>query len=467
MRDPGSFRDPSGYIFSSDGRIFRAVDDEAYRNFLLLKSSGAYDDLTGRGWIIAAHDVSAGQAAQNELAREHGEWRILEHPKLPFVSYAYEWPFALLKRAALLHLDIHLRALDFGLALSDASAYNIQFIGVRPVFIDIPSFVPYRDGDYWNGQRQFVEQFVNPLLLRALFGISHNAWYRGALDGIPTSDIVALIGWPKRWFAPDLLTNITLPDLLQRRARRTSDGPSREAKPLPKAALQMVLRRLRRWIAGLTPKDIGPTEWQQYESGNTSYLDSEESRKQDFIDRFSQAHAPSRAWDVGCNTGRYSQSLLQNQTRSVIGLDSDLNALESAVARATDANLHFLPLFCDAANPSPGQGWAEIERSGLGARSGADAVIALAIVHHLAIGRNVPLPSVVEWLVGLAPRGVIEFVPKSDPMIQRMLRLRRDIFDEYDGDPFEEALGRRARIVQRLELTPKGRRLYEFERLAG
>jgi hypothetical protein len=255
MRDPGSFRDPSGYIFSSGDRIFRAINEEAYRNFLLLKSSGAYDDLIGRGWIIAAQDVSTDQAAANVIHRRRGESRLLEHPKLPFISYPYEWPFALLKRAALLHLDIHLRALDFDLTLSDASAYNIQFIGIRPLFIDIPSFVPYRNGDYWNGHRQFVEQFVNPLLLRALFGISHNAWYRGALDGIPTGDIVALIGWPKRWFARDLLINITLPDLLQRRSRWTSDGPSREAKPLPKAALQMVLRRLRRWIGGLAPKE--------------------------------------------------------------------------------------------------------------------------------------------------------------------------------------------------------------------
>ncbi|MGV7215613.1 class I SAM-dependent methyltransferase [Bradyrhizobium sp. UFLA05-112] len=464
MRDPGSFRDPSGYIFSSGDRIFRAVNDEAHRNFLLLKSSGAYDDLIEKGWIIGAEEVSPDEAAAN---KPPGAWHLLEHPRLPFVSYPYEWPFALLKRAALLHLDIHLRALEFDLTLSDASAYNVQFFGVRPVFIDIPSFVPYRNGDYWIGQRQFVEQFVNPLLLRALFGISHNAWYRGALEGIPTSEIVALISWPKRWLAPDVLTNITLPELLQRRARRRADGPSREGKPLPKAALQMVLRRLRGWVAGLVPKDVGPTEWQQYESANTSYADDEEDGKQEFIGCFSRRHAPLHAWDVGCNTGRYSQSLLQNQTRSVIGLDADLNALESAVLRATDAGLSFLPLFSDAANPSPGQGWAETERSGLTSRRGADAVIALAIVHHLAIGRNVPLSSVVEWLVTLAPRGVIEFVPKSDLMIQRMLRLRRDVFDRYDSGQFEQALGRHARIVQRLELTPYGRTLYEFERLAS
>jgi ribosomal protein L11 methylase PrmA len=467
MRDPGSFRDPSGYVFSSGHRIFRAIDADAHRNFLLLKSSGAYHDLIERGWIIAAEEVSADEAAQSLADHEASQRHILEHPRLAFVSYPYEWPFALLKRAALLHLDVHLRALDFGLTLSDASAYNVQFIGTKPLFIDIPSFVPYREGDYWSGHRQFVEQFVNPLLMRAMLGIAHNAWYRGALEGIPTADIVALIGWPKRWLVPDILTNITLPDRFQRRARQASDGPAREAKPLPKAALQMMLRRLRRWISGLEPKDAGPTEWQQYELGNVSYSDDAESRKQEFVSRFAEDSQPARAWDIGCNTGRYAQALLQHRARSVIGFDADVNALDGAVARATSGGLNFLPLFSDAANPSPGQGWAEAERAGLRSRSGADAVIALAIVHHLAIGRNVPLPSVVEWLVNLAPRGVIEFVPKSDPMIQRMLRLRRDIFDSYGADQFEHALRRHARIVRRLDLPPGGRTLYEFARPAG
>ena len=467
MRDPGSFRDPSGYVFTSAGRIFRALDDDAYRNFLLLKSSGAYDALIDKKWIIAAQAVSADEAAQNLIHAESGPRKLLEHPRLPFVSYPYEWPFELLKRAALLHLDVQLRALEFGLTLSDATAYNIQFIGIRPAFIDICSFVPYRDGDYWNGHRQFVEQFVNPLLMRALLGVAPNAWYRGALEGIPIADMVAMIGWPRRWLVPDILTNITLPDRFQRRARRAQDGPGGDAKPLPKAALQMMLSRLRRWISGLQPKDVGPTDWQQYERENISYSDGEEGRKQEFVGRFAQDNHPSSAWDIGCNTGRYSQTLLQNRVRSVVGFDTDLNALDAAVARATAGGLDFLPLFGDAANPSPGQGWRETERPGLQSRSSADAVIALAIVHHLAIGRNIPLPSVVEWLVGLAPRGVIEFVPKSDPMIQRMLRLRRDIFDGYDGDQFERALQSHATISRRLELSPGGRTLYEFARLTG
>jgi ribosomal protein L11 methylase PrmA len=465
-RDPGSFRDPSSTVFCTGDRILRTLNEEAAGNFERLKSSGVYDDLIGRAWIIDAEEVDSAQLARDGQRPAPGP-SVLAHSKLPFVSYPYEWPFTLLKRAALLHLDIHLRALDFDFTLSDASAYNIQFIGSQPVFIDIPSFVPYRNGDYWTGQRQFVEQFVNPLLLRALLGISHNAWYRGALEGLASSDIVPLIGWFRRWLALDVLTNVTLPELLQRRARRAPDAHARETKPLPKTTLQLILRRLHRWISGLKPRAVEPTEWQQYEGDNVSYSENEESRKQDFIGDFSQHHAPTCAWDIGCNTGRYAQALLQNQARSVIGFDTDLNALDTAVSRASAGGLHFLPLFSDAVNPSPGQGWAEAERSSLMSRRNADAVVALAIVHHLAIGRNIPLPFVVEWLVKLAPRGVVEFVPKSDLMVQRMLRLRRDIFESYDNDHFEQALCCHARIVRRLELAPGGRTLYEFERLAG
>ncbi|WP_249144427.1 class I SAM-dependent methyltransferase [Bradyrhizobium lablabi] len=459
MRDPASFRDPSGYVFSSGDRIFRAINDQAHCNFARFRSSGAYEDLRSKGWIIAADEVDA---AASDRAGPH----TLEHPKLRFISYPYEWPFTLLKRAALRHLEIHLRALDFEFTLSDASAYNVQFIGTAPIFIDTPSFIPYREGDYWAGQRQFIEQFVNPLLLRSLFGIAHNAWYRGALEGVPTRDIAHLIGPLKRWLAPNLLTNIALPDLLQRKAQQATAPVQGKPRPLPKKALLFMLRRLQRWISRLQPRDVGPTEWQDYGDSNVSYAGDEESRKRAFVAEFSRAAAPSCAWDLGCNTGEYCEVLLRNNAKSAIGFDLDHNALEAAVGRASTGRLQFLPLYSDAANPSPRQGWAEVERLGLHSRAGADAVIALAIVHHLAIGKNVPLASVVGWLTGLAPRGVIEFVPKSDPMIARMLQLRKDIFADYDKDHFEQALGRHCRIARTLELSPGGRTLYEFERRA-
>ena len=455
MRDPGSFRDPSAYVFFSGERIFRAVTDEAWHNFQLFKASGAYEELKARGWIIATEDDGARHA-------EHGGRRLFEHPKLPFLSYPYEWPFSLLKRAALLHLDIQLRALDFGFALSDASAYNVQFTGIKPIFIDIASFVPHREGDYWAGHRQFVEQFINPLLLQALFGVSANAWYRGALEGLPTSDVARLIGPVRRWLTPSVLVNITLPDLLQRRAWRGDDLGTSPSKPLPKTALRFMLQRLRDWISRLAPRR-DESAWQDYDADN-SYSPGDAERKRAFVAQFSLSTRPSRACDVGCNTGYYSEVLLQSGARSVVGFDSDVAALELAVSRATMAQLNFLPLLSDAANPSPAQGWAERERSGLRARVNADAMLALAIVHHLAIARNIPLASTVEWLMSLAPRGVIEFVPKSDPMVQRMLRLRADIFADYGKEQFEAAVIRHGRIARTLELSPGGRTLYEYER---
>jgi len=455
MRDPGSFRDPSAYVFSSGDRIFRAVTDEAWHNFQLFRSSGAYEEMKARGWIIATEEDGAPHP-------EHGDRRLFEHPKLPFVSYPYEWPFSLLKRAALLHLDIQLRALDFGFALSDASAYNVQFTGIKPIFIDTTSFVPYREGDYWAGHRQFVEQFVNPLLLRALFGVSANAWCRGALEGLPTSDVARLIGPLRRWLTPNVLVNITLPDLLQRRAWRSDDPGTSPSKPLPKTALRFMLQRLRDWISRLAPRR-DESAWQDYDADN-SYSPEDEERKRAFVAHFSLSTRPSRTCDVGCNTGYYAEVLLQSGARSVVGFDSDTGALELAVSRATMAQLNFLPLLSDAANPSPAQGWAERERSGLRERVNADAMLALAIVHHLAIARNIPLASAVEWLMSLAPRGVIEFVPKSDPMVERMLRLRADIFADYGKEQFEAAIIRHGRIARMLELSPGGRALYEYER---
>ncbi|MDH5411238.1 MAG: class I SAM-dependent methyltransferase, partial [Alphaproteobacteria bacterium] len=123
-------------------------------------------------------------------------------------------------------------------------------------------------------------------------------------------------------------------------------------------------------------------------------------------------------------------------------------------------------LFLDATNPSPDQGWKQRERDGLAGRQNADALLALALVHHLAIGRNVPLPDVVDWLVDMAPQGVVEFVPKNDSMIQRMLMLREDVFDDYGYDQFSSHLKTRARIVREQQVSQSGRMLVWYERIA-
>jgi ribosomal protein L11 methylase PrmA len=220
---------------------------------------------------------------------------------------------------------------------------------------------------------------------------------------------------------------------------------------------------LRTWIASLQPADRVPTTWQEYARHN-SYRDTEADAKRNFVARFVSDSKARTVWDIGCNTGDYSAAALRAGARSAIGFDFDQGALDLAFDRARSENLAFTPLFLDVTNPAPDQGWGQAERRGLRARAKADAVLGLALIHHIAISKNVPLSDVVGWLVDTAPRGVIEFVPKSDPMVVELLRLREDIFPNYNEQHFVQCLEERVRIVRSETVSASGRKLFAFER---
>jgi ribosomal protein L11 methylase PrmA len=459
--DSGSFRDPSGQVFLSNGRVLRTVNPSIADDFRYAEDSGLFADLIGKGWLVDyEHTAPAALGTSGQQAAF-----VLEHPALPMISYAYEWPFSALKAAALLHLDVHLAALDRNMTLSDASAYNVQFIGTRPVFIDILSFVRYHDGSLWPGHKQFCEQFLNPLLLHAYFGISHSAWFRGALEGVPVEDLAALLPWWRR-IAPRPLIHVVLQSVFQRRARQSGvisqTAPAKTAK-LPKPALCRMLSGLRKWIAGLEPSKRERTVWESY-AQETSYSDDETEQKRSFLMDFVRETNAKRVWDLGCNTGNYLIAALDAGAEYGVGFDFDHGALEAGFRRSARDGSLIQFLYLDAANPSSDQGWAQRERKGLLARAGGDAVFALALIHHLAITRNVPLDAIVDWIVALAPSGVIEFVPKRDPMVQALLRNRADIFPDYTEDAFRQALSVRADITATRTVSASGRTLYGFRR---
>ena len=456
VAEPGSFRDPSGRVYRRDGRIFRTVLEPAVADFEFVRSTGLLQRLARDGLALAAEPVNA--SVLGDLAA--GARYVLEQPKIPFISYPYEWSFLALKSAALCHLEVHLEALDHGVTLSDASAYNVQFEGARPVFIDALSFRHYRDGDLWVGHRQFCEQFLNPLLLRATLGIPHNAWYRGSPEGIGTVEFKRLLPL-RRKLSWNVLTHVVLQATFQKAAEKDGaivESGRLERGRLPLAAYRRMLKRLHKWIEGLKPADSGKTPWAEYPSAK-SYSAAETKAKKAFIRDFASAVRPGMVWDLGCNTGDFSEAALEAGAGYAVGFDADQGALDKAFARAEAENLAFLPLYLDAANPSPSQGWEQRERQGLMERASADAVLALALVHHLAIARNIPLDRLLGWLVDLAAQGVVEFVPKSDPMVQRMLRLREDIFEDYTEEHFLHCLRERARIIKSETVTPEGRRL--------
>ncbi len=457
-RDAGSFRDPSGSVLVAADRVFRTVMPFAAADYESTRRSGILEELAAGGLVLDERPV--GKEVLGSLGE--GASYVVEHPKLPFISYPYEWCFHALKDAALLHLDVHLRCLERGVTLSDASAFNIQFRGPAPVFIDTLSFRPYREGEIWAAHRQFCDHFLNPLLLRALLGIPHNAWYRGTMDGIPLEHLANALPFRAK-LSWNVLKHVVLHSLLEKAsASGRATGAAGQVR-LPPAAFRRILTGLRDWVGALQPKDRSKTVWQDYARAN-SYSEEEARKKAQFVTEFAAATKPALLWDLGCNSGEYSKAALGAGAGLCVGFDFDAGAVEAAYLRAKAEKLNLLPLHLDATNPSPSQGWAQHERKGMRERAPADAILALALVHHLAVARNVPLDYVVDWLTGLGRTGIIEFVQKDDPMVRELLRLREDIFPDYSEQNFERALRARARIRKVEQVCATGRKLYWFER---
>ena len=456
--DPGSFRDPGSCVFLAGDRVLRAVMEASAPAYRMARDAGLYDSLARQDLLLPARERPAGELLEHADAVVHA----LEHPRIPFVSYPYEWSFAAHRQAALLHLDLHLAALEAGFTLSDATAYNVQFQGTRPIFIDHLSLRPYREGEIRTGHRQFCMQFLNPLLFWSLLKVPPNAWFRGHLEGIAPEEIAPLLPFRGK-LSWTVLSHVVAQASLQRRAvgRRQATARLRSAR-LPCQAFVGLLRGLRAYIARLAPPG-GRTVWGDYATAN-GYSGAEAAAKRAFVQEMVEAARPRLLFDLGCNSGDYSEAALDAGATNVVGFDYDHAALDRAFERFRHADRPFLPLWLDAANPSPSQGWAQRERQGLSERSRADALIALAFIHHIVIGRNVPLGMALDWLTGLAPIGILEFPPKSDPMVRRLLALRDDIFPDYTEAAFVEALGARARIVRSRHLSENGRLLVWYDR---
>ena len=454
--EPGSFRDPGGRIFQSGQAILRAIMPSAADSFAKVSEAGVLRRLADQGKIVDFADVSAEQ----RLGATEASF-VLSHPRIPFISYPYEWSFGLHRAAALFHLDLQLSLLEEGFALSDATAYNIQFQGPRPIFIDHLSVRPYVEGEIWVGHRQFCMQFLNPLLMWSLLDVQPNHWFRGSLEGIAPEDLTKLLPLRSK-LSWTVLTHVAAQAALQTRSVKAATGSQayRSAK-LPRNGFEGILRGLRSKIVKLAPPSHH-TVWGDY-AGRNSYGSPEAEAKARFVKEMVSAIRPKLMYDLGCNSGDYSKAALDAGAEKVIGFDFDHGALEIAFDRAHSENLDFLPIWLDAANPSPAQGWNQAERKGLGGRADAQALVALAFIHHIAIGRNVPLDMATDWILSLAPAGIVEFPHKSDPMVQTLLAQREDIFPHYEKDVFEKLLGERARIVKSVDVLPT-RTLYWYDR---
>jgi hypothetical protein len=423
---PSSFRDPSGFVFDENGLIYRQVNLSYKENYEFFVNSGIYEALLKDELIIPHREVGT------EIARPAEAYKVIQPEEIPFLSYPYEWSYSQLKDAALTTLKIQKKALEFGMSLKDSSAYNIQFRKGKPIFIDTLSFEKYREGQPWVAYRQFCQHFLAPLALMSCRDIRLSQLLRIYIDGIPLDLASRLLPFNTRFnFA--LLSHIHFHAKSQ---KHFAD------KPLHISGYKMsrlsFLALLDNLISAVEKSQwrVPDTEWGDYYE-DTNYSPDAFQHKQELVAEFLGKINPRNVWDIGANIGLFSR-IASNRGILTISFDNDPVAVENNYLECVKRReVNILPLLIDLANPSPGAGWENQERMSFLERGPADAVFALALIHHLAISNNLPLGRISEFFSRICKSLIIEFVPKSDSQVQRLLSTREDIFPGYTQQAFE------------------------------
>jgi hypothetical protein len=449
-----SFRDPAAFIFRRDGVLYRQVNTAGATAYDKLMSSGLYAALTTEGDLVPHSEADLAHSLDGRA------YRVLQPQQLRFISYPYEWCFSALQDAALLTLRVQKTAMRFGMSLKDATAYNVQFEGGRPVWIDTLSFEPLRVGAPWVAYKQFCEFFVAPLALMSCTDIRLHQLLRVFLDGVPVDTASRLLPFRTR-----ISTGLGVHVHLHARAgRKSGESKARLHRRLPESALRGLIDSLERTVRGLTWEPAG-TVWGNYYDA-TNYTDAAFADKRRIVDEALARLQPAVVWDLGANDGTFSR-LAVDRGIHVLSFDVDPAAVEKNYRRMVEHRDRCLvPLVMDLTNPSPACGWAGQERQSLQERGPADVALALALVHHLAIGHNVPFDRLAAFFASVAQAVVIEFVPKDDSQVQRMLATREDVFDEYTQNAFERAFDQAFMIEHVHPVAESKRTMYVMRRRA-
>ncbi len=452
-RVPGSFRDPSGFLYVEDGWIYRQVNLSYKEDYDLLMGSGLYEALTRDGRLIP-HDEEADTRTEQAQA-----YKVIRPKIVPFVSYPYEWSFSRLKDAALATLNIQKTALDYGMSLKDASAYNIQFLDGRPVLVDTLSFERYVEGRPWIAYRQFCQHFLAPLALISYRDARLSQLLKSHIDGIPLDLVAKLLPLGTR-FLPSLLMHIHL------HARSQTYFADRKVDPkkvrMSSYQLRALLDNLENAVKRLSwyPET---RHWAEYYD-HTNYGEGGLEHKKQLVAEMLDGVRPRTIWDLGANTGLFSRIACRTGAFTV-SIDGDPAAVEANYLECKrNAEKNLLPLVIDLTNPSPSLGWGNEERESLVKRGPVDLVMALALVHHLAISNNVPFAKISSLFARLTEHVIIEFVPKEDSQVQRLLATRADVFPEYTREAFEAEFGNRFEIVSCCPIQDSKRTLYLLKR---
>jgi hypothetical protein len=431
--EESSFRDPAGQVILKGNKYLRQVNPCYFDDYQHIMSSGLYDELADKALLLKHKEISRTSKAI-----------VLEPEQLWFTSYPYEWCFSYLKQAALVTLEANRIALKYNMVLKDASAYNIQWHNGRMVLIDTISFASYQEGQPWMAYRQFIEHFLSPLLL-----IAYGKGYLHRLpeilmEGIP-ADVTASLLPARLRLKPSLVMHL----YSQSMAKHIK---SNRKVSMPRRNLEVLLDSLEHLVSGLIYKPR--SDWTEYQDAD-SYTKAARKAKKGIVSGILADLPKGSLCDLGANTGEYSR-LARDMGYKVLATDKDYDCVESIARRHPD----ILTLVVDLCNPSPAIGWANRERRGFLERLKVDTISALALIHHICIGSNVPVGKVAELLANHCRNLIIEFIPPEDP--KAVLLAGDKQFPSYSQQLFEKEFSRHFRIKQRVDIKDSCRSIYRM-----
>ncbi len=449
-----SFRDPSGFLFEQDGVLFRQINHSYQKNYDRLIDSGLYVALVGEGLLIPHREVEI------EPLEPESAYKVIEPEPVKFISYPYEWSFSQLKDAALITLRIQKKALEFDMSLKDSSAFNIQFHHGRPILIDSLSFEIYKEGLPWVPYRQFCQHFLAPLSLMARRDIRLSQLFKVYIDGIPL-DLTSKLLPRSTYLNFPLVTHIHLHAAAQRRYAGKGLDTMSTSRGMSRSAFLGLLDSLESGIKSQKWEPAGTAWGDYYEEHN--YTEQGLEHKRQLVSEFIGQIEPENVWDIGANVGIFSR-IASDTGAFTVSFDIDLGAVEQNYLETTQkGEKNILPLLLDLTNPSPSLGWHSQERMSLLDRGPTDVILALALIHHLAISNNVTFSQMREFFHQTGKWLIIEFIPKSDSQVQRLLSTREDIFSDYNQEIFEKIFAEKYLTHSVIPIKESERILYLME----
>jgi len=442
---PASFKDPAGFVFQDKGIFYRQINPAGISDYNHLMGSGLFQELVEKKLLIGHEEIHP--------ETHPTKTRILKPRQLARVSYAYEWSLDQLRDAGLLTLKVMRISLEKGMILKDASAYNIQFEGAEPVFIDTLSFTAYDPEKPWIAYRQFCQHFLFPILLERYTGWNARELLRVHPDGIPVSTTAQLLPFRCR-FNPAIALHVFLQNKMAQAPQKQNSAPPKFSR----TKLTHLLAHLESMLE--KKKDNKKSVWSNYYS-ETILSDAYLKTKSEMVEKILSAYPTGNLLDMGANDGHFSK-LAAAKGWSVVATDFDDLCINRLYLETKKSKADILSLHIDLTNPSPAQGFAHTERDAFTTRFRSDLVMALALIHHLVITNNIPFARLAAYLHQLAPELLIEFVPRDDEKAAILLARKEHRHPDYTEEQFEKEFGEFFILKGKQTIPGSRRTLYQF-----